>query len=269
MPEIKHTFTAGKMNKDLDERLVKNGEYRDALNVQVRTSSDNASGTVQNIKGNEYVGASYFDEWMSDNAINWSDSSSKPQYPKCVASVADEKTNKAYFFFASSLHPPLLATSPQTSGQKRLYIDTIIEHDSYTNTSRPIVVDHFGTIDTMLGVMGNSNYYVYTFPTSGWAEIPVEDASFYRIDMTVDVLNSSGESILPNKAIIKDIDTTNNILLLNEPVYTNINEGGVWFLFEAERVLNFSQGDLLSETHTRNLITGINVIDGYLYCADS
>ena len=269
MPEIKHTFTAGKMNKDLDERLVKNGEYRDALNVQVRTSSDNASGTVQNIKGNEYVGASYFDEWMSDNAINWSDSSSKPQYPKCVASVADEKTNKAYFFFASSLHPPLLATSPQTSGQKRLYIDTIIEHDSYTNTSRPIVVDHFGTIDTMLGVMGNSNYYVYTFPTSGWAEIPVEDASFYRIDMTVDVLNSSGESILPNKAIIKDIDTTNNILLLNEPVYTNINEGGVWFLFEAERVLNFSQGDLLSETHTRNLITGINVIDNLLFWTDS
>ena len=30
MPEIKRTFTAGKMNKDLDERLVRNGEYRDA-----------------------------------------------------------------------------------------------------------------------------------------------------------------------------------------------------------------------------------------------
>ena len=28
MPEIKHQFTGGKMNKDLDERLVPNGEYR-------------------------------------------------------------------------------------------------------------------------------------------------------------------------------------------------------------------------------------------------
>ena len=39
MPEIKHTFTAGKMNKDLDERLVRNGEYRDALNIQIRTTT--------------------------------------------------------------------------------------------------------------------------------------------------------------------------------------------------------------------------------------
>ena len=39
MPELKHNFTAGKMNKDLDERLVPNGEYRDAMNIQIRTTS--------------------------------------------------------------------------------------------------------------------------------------------------------------------------------------------------------------------------------------
>ena len=44
MPEIKHTFTAGKMNKDLDERLVQNGEYRDALNIQIRTTDGDSSG---------------------------------------------------------------------------------------------------------------------------------------------------------------------------------------------------------------------------------
>ena len=32
MPELNHKFHAGRMNKDLDERLVPNGEYRDALN---------------------------------------------------------------------------------------------------------------------------------------------------------------------------------------------------------------------------------------------
>ena len=30
MPEIKHVFSQGKMNKDLDERLVPNGQYRHA-----------------------------------------------------------------------------------------------------------------------------------------------------------------------------------------------------------------------------------------------
>ena len=38
MPEIKNTFTQGKMNKDLDERIIPNGQYRDAMNIQVSTS---------------------------------------------------------------------------------------------------------------------------------------------------------------------------------------------------------------------------------------
>ena len=33
MPEFKHQFTGGKMNKDLDERLIPDGDYRDAMNV--------------------------------------------------------------------------------------------------------------------------------------------------------------------------------------------------------------------------------------------
>jgi hypothetical protein len=37
MAEIKNTFIKSKMNKDLDDRIVPNGEYRNALNVQVST----------------------------------------------------------------------------------------------------------------------------------------------------------------------------------------------------------------------------------------
>ena len=55
MPEIKHQFTGGKMNKDLDERLVPNGEYRDAMNIQVSTSEGSDVGAVQNILGNSLV----------------------------------------------------------------------------------------------------------------------------------------------------------------------------------------------------------------------
>ena len=55
MPEIKNTFLQGKMNKDLDERLVPNGQYRDAMNVQVSTSEGSDIGTVQNILGNTSV----------------------------------------------------------------------------------------------------------------------------------------------------------------------------------------------------------------------
>ena len=55
MPEIKNSFTQGRMNKDFDERLIPNGQYRDALNIQVSTSEESNIGTVQNILGNERV----------------------------------------------------------------------------------------------------------------------------------------------------------------------------------------------------------------------
>ena len=52
MPEIKNTFLGGKMNKDLDERLVPKNEYRDALNIEVSTSQGDDVGALQNTWGN-------------------------------------------------------------------------------------------------------------------------------------------------------------------------------------------------------------------------
>ena len=82
MPEIKHNFTKGKMNKDLDERLIPNGEYRDAMNIQVSTSEGSDVGTVQNILGNSIVPGQGF---IGSNSV-------------CVGSVADEKNDKLYYF---------------------------------------------------------------------------------------------------------------------------------------------------------------------------
>ena len=55
MAEIKHTFTAGKMNKDVDERLVPNGEYRHAQNIQVRTTDGSDSGVIQRFKREKFA----------------------------------------------------------------------------------------------------------------------------------------------------------------------------------------------------------------------
>ena len=52
MPELKRNFLKGKMNKDLDERLVPNGEYRNALNIEVNTTDNSNVGALQNIESN-------------------------------------------------------------------------------------------------------------------------------------------------------------------------------------------------------------------------
>ena len=46
MAKLQHTFLQGKMNKDLDERLVPNGEYRDALNLDLADSQNGNMGCL-------------------------------------------------------------------------------------------------------------------------------------------------------------------------------------------------------------------------------
>ena len=55
MAEIKNTFLKSKMNKDLDDRILPNGEYRDAVNISVGRSEDNDVGALENVIGNNLV----------------------------------------------------------------------------------------------------------------------------------------------------------------------------------------------------------------------
>ena len=52
MSELKRIFSQAKMNKDMDERIVPNGQYRDATNIEVATSEGSEVGTVQTLFGN-------------------------------------------------------------------------------------------------------------------------------------------------------------------------------------------------------------------------
>jgi hypothetical protein len=53
--QITNTFLKSKMNKDLDDRILPNGEYRDARNISVGRSEDNDVGALENIIGNNLV----------------------------------------------------------------------------------------------------------------------------------------------------------------------------------------------------------------------
>ena len=55
MPEIKNTFLKSKMNKDLDARLIPNGEYRDGQNISVSSSEGSSVGALENIRGNKLL----------------------------------------------------------------------------------------------------------------------------------------------------------------------------------------------------------------------
>ena len=56
MAEIKNSFLRSKMNKDLDDRLIPNGEYRDAQNISVGKSEEDDIGSLEPILGNAIDG---------------------------------------------------------------------------------------------------------------------------------------------------------------------------------------------------------------------
>jgi len=113
MPEIKNTFVRGKMNKDLDERLIPNGEYREALNVEISTSEDSDVGTVQNIVGNKRI-----DKLFSGNfAISSNDFT-------CIGSIADEKENKLYWFITSVDKDVILEWDEENQYSSLVLVDT-------------------------------------------------------------------------------------------------------------------------------------------------
>ena len=109
MPEIKHNFTSGKMNKDLDERLVPNGEYRNALNLQVSVSEGSDVGAIENLLGNHNLTPNTFDPTA-----------------RCLASIADEKLDTLYWFTTS------------------FTADRITEYNVKTGVVTNVVVDNLG-----------------------------------------------------------------------------------------------------------------------------
>ena len=50
MANIQRNFIAGRMNKSLEERLLPNGEYTNAINVRLGSTEQSEIGSVENSK---------------------------------------------------------------------------------------------------------------------------------------------------------------------------------------------------------------------------
>ena len=85
---MKHNFTKGRMNKDLDERLVPKGEYRDALNIEVSTSEGSNIGSLQTTLGNLVV----------SEPNNSSEIFPLTEQPSVVGRVEDGRNNRVIYF---------------------------------------------------------------------------------------------------------------------------------------------------------------------------
>ena len=236
MPEIKHQFTGGKMNKDLDERLIPNGEYRDAMNIQVSTSEGSEVGTVQNVLGN-MEGCTY----TGPNPILPGSST--------IGSISDEKNDTLYWLVAGP-------NSSQEHLGKTTFSDPVCGKDLImrkTNAGcEPVFVDkHTVLVQNNLGV---SNLPIYQL------DRPIACFDAVSNGWSVTAIGPNGYS---NTVMINSV--TSNSVTFNKPLdigslSSKVNGPFVYFHFHRQRVLSFDED---------KLITGINIIDDMLLWTDN
>ena len=93
MANIQRNFIAGRMNKSLDERLIPNGEYEDALNVRLGSTEGSEIGSVENSKGNTKMTSLQYEETGSiSGAELLSDQA------RCLGAYEDGQNNRIYWF---------------------------------------------------------------------------------------------------------------------------------------------------------------------------
>ncbi len=288
MPELKRNFLKGKMNKDLDERLVPAGEYRDALNVEISTSEGSDVGSVQNTKGNYLAETS-----LSSTSISTS--------AEAVGSYVHSETGKIYNFIR--LASDLVADTSYTD-----YAD--FNKPRYTGYKSDMITEftpsetlETGTTNSVLCDVYEARLVPAAFTGQTITNLPADMPLYLREGMRVQAIDVNGVDLWGDNDV--------RVVKAQWPTYTNTTTGvveitpvignaigysaifdsnmindGVTLRFTAKRSLNFiagtkeiednnikSDGSLANgtdpqNTPNNNLITAINIIDDLLYFTD-
>jgi len=234
MAELKHTFVSGRMDKDRDERLVENGSYRDALNIQVSSSEGSDVGAVENLLGNKKIS-----DLNLKNAV-------------VLGSIAYTLKDKIYWIVTSD------------------NIDGIYEYDEKQNVVLPIIIDTKVVGNTTLkGVtVEANNENELTLDDVNADELKALCGNV-PLNNNDEVLINNNLSLSSSNPFIKVTIPKNTTLRKEENkfVFKNIEYNGqdlgnvtLPFTYTSGGILNFSKN---------NLITGINIIDDLLFWTDN
>ena len=128
MANVQNSFIRSKLNKDLDARLIPNGEYRDAKNVQVSRSDGSNVGSLENILGNK-------------NLLDFGTLTSARVV--CIGKVISEPTNEVYLFLTSYTDPNPSQLTYNPSGESY-----IIVYNSLLNETNILVQGNFLNFST-------------------------------------------------------------------------------------------------------------------------
>jgi len=136
---INKNFVGSRMNKTLDERLIPNGEYKDALNIRISSSENGEAGSVENSKGNEKVVTLKYEGSTLTNAL-------------CIGAYEDGANETIYWFVTSDDADMIVSYNTRT--------EVLIYHvvsETVLNFSSKHLINGVNLIDEYLFFTDNYN----------------------------------------------------------------------------------------------------------------
>jgi len=139
MANFTRNFIAGRMNKVVDQRLLPEGEYIDAMNIRMGSTENSEVGVIENTKGN-----------LSLTSLTYIDGTPLSATARCIGAVEDS-ANETLYWFVHDNNFPIGATGK---------LDLIVSFNIYTNilTYHVISINDGGNINTTLNF--NSSYLI-------------------------------------------------------------------------------------------------------------
>ena len=184
MAQIKNMFIKGKMNLDLDERLIPKGEYRKAQNVLITNSEDSDVGAIENVRGHEEViaGTLNLGNGIADDGV-------------CIGSYVDTAKQRIFWFitnFTTERPDSGINSVDRASGSAnencRIVMRESTGQEFYLATG---VFLNFTTTHHITGVnvVGNYLYWTdnYNQPRYIDIELAKQDASYYNCEDKISV----------------------------------------------------------------------------------
>lgn len=198
MGTINNNFLSGLMNKDLDERLVPDNSYRDALNIDIDISEGSNAGSAQNKLGNTKIGDLEAITGFDPVAAN----------ARTIGATTNERDNVIYWLIASDDFDGVYEFSEETGNIVRVMQCNKLTPStpSKLNFSKDYIVTGFNFVNGFLYWTDN-----YNPPRKiNIARAKSYSVDDYRIDDDIDVILEPPLTS-PTVKLSNDIDKPNNI----------------------------------------------------------
>ena len=253
MAKIQRNFAKGRMNKAIDERLLPNGEYVDAVNVRLGSTEETEIGSVEVAKGNTRLTTVTFPQQPQfDNLGNVTvPVQGLSSQARCLGVYGDSSNETLYWF----IHDPKWTGVYDASGSP----STVITSGTTTALLAGFLVDNtasFLTDGVQVGdkvintsLAGNPHTFVSNVITSQ-SQVELQNDLFVAGDSYEIVTNTQKIDL------IVAYDTQENVWrTLVASIYN-----GVPCPTGYSTTLNFNPN---------RLINGVNLIDGMLFFTDN